>query len=1505
MDPPGADAPGPRGNGSTTTTATDPTRNTTPPSPTASTTTTTTHIQPPPPAASEKALHVSRSTSSTASATPDIDKTHTGDIESGNTQNGGDDNKKKRSWNPLRWREIPPIPDKPQMSKEASAGVLSNLTFHWIGDFMKVGYLRPLHENDLPNVPPARKAHALSSRLHASFTRRLARGDRHPLFWALNETFFFDFWLAGGCRLLTDLFLVMTPLALKYLIRFAAEAYAAQHTPGAAQPSVGRGVGLAVGIAAMQMCASFAMGQFLYRGMVTGGQARAALIGAIFDKSLRISPRARAGGGGDGTAGAEAATGTQKKKGKKGRDSDQPPAEGWTNGHITNLMSTDSHRVDSVCAWFHIIWTSPVTIILTLVLLLINISYSALAGYALLLLGFPAIGSLIRVLTAKRRLVNKITDRRVGLTQEILMGARFVKYYAWEESFLRQLKRLRADEVRAVQFLLGLRSGVIAAGMSLPVFAAMLAFITYSLKGNGLSPDAIFSSLALFNALRMPLNMLPVVISQAVDAWVSIKRIEAFLKAEEIQGHREVTNAEKMGDGTAIEIVGGGFTWEKASAAEDEQKGGRKRGAEAPLLREEIKEAKRREKEEEKAGSAQRTAKNTTTSGTPAEEAPPFQLKDVNLSFARDELVAIVGSVGSGKTSLLAAIAGEMRQTDGTIRQSARLAYCPQSAWIQNASVRDNIVFGKPLDAEWYQRVIYACALQPDLDMLPDGDATEIGERGITISGGQKQRVNIARAIYFDAEIVLMDDPLSAVDAHVGRHLFDEAICGLLRGKCRVLATHQLHVLERCDRVMWIEDGNVKAVGTYAELMGAEEGFRTLVGEYGKKYEEEQRRKAEAAASKPALDDDDDDDDDDESPSESGQDDTTAPAGAMDEIRKIESHKKKPKEAHPAVPTKPLMQTEERATSSVGWDVYKAYIRASGTYLSAPGIVGMLILSQGANIMMTLWLSYWTSDEFGLPNGTYIGVFAALGVAQSVLMFLFAFWLTIAGTTSSKVLMGRAMERVLRAPMSFFDTTPIGRIVNRFSKDVDVMDNNLTDAIRMYFFTLVMVFSVFILIIVYFYYFVIALVPLTILFLFAASYYRSSAREVKRHESVLRSVVYAKFGEALTGIATIRAYGLQEHFMSELYQSIDRMDAAYFITFANQRWLSLRLDIIGNLLVFTTGILVVTSRFSVSPSIAGVVLSYILQIVMMIQWMIRQLAEVENAMNSTERIHYYGTSLPSEAALHTNAAVHLPPSWPSAGAIEFRDVEMRYRPGLPLVLQGVNLDIKGGERIGIVGRTGAGKSSVMSALFRLVELENGSIWIDGVDIKTLGLHDLRSKLAIIPQDPTLFRGTVRSNLDPFDQHTDEELWAALRRSYLVDDHGPEDSDGKITLSTPVLDAGENFSLGQRQLMALARALVRNSRIIVCDEATSSVDHETDRKIQRTMREGFKGRTVLCIAHRLGTVVGYDRVVVMEKGAVVEVGSPRELWERGGRWRGMCERGGIKEEDFEAAEREEE
>ncbi|KAH7132043.1 P-loop containing nucleoside triphosphate hydrolase protein [Dendryphion nanum] len=1374
---------------------------------------------------------------------------------------------RRKKWykkmNPLKWGEKPPVPKERTVCPEYGASPLSLLTFQWMAPLMSVGYKRPLQHNDLWLVNPTRSTDVMVSRLQTSFKLRRSQGKKRPLLGAMFDTFKWEFIIGGLCQLTASVIQSIAPFVLRYLISFAVRAYVAQHSDQPAPP-IGEGIGLVVGITALQFFQSLTTNHFMYRGMMVGGEARAVLIAVIFDKAMKLSGRAKAGGQAileapppEIKAGSDEERKWYKKllkKKQKEVNSSNPKAdegvagggEGWGNGRIINLMSTDTYRVDQASGFFHMIWCSPIAILVTIALLLVNLTYSALSGLGLLIITMPLLGRAVRSLFRRRMAINKITDQRVSLTQEILQAVRFVKYFGWETSFLERVDAIRRREIRGVQILLAIRNGIMAVGMSMPVFASMLSFITYSLTGNDLDPAPIFSSLALFNSLRIPLNFLPLVIGQVIDANASVKRIQEFLLAEEAEDSAEWDYNAK----DAVVMKEADFTWERHPTQEADP---------VPTGAAADKKAAKKAKKDQRASvqSEKGTPSPPSTAHSPHEEEAPFQIKDLNISIGRKELVAIIGGVGSGKSSLLAALAGDMRKTQGHVTIGASRAFCPQYAWIQNASVRENIIFGKEYKNKWYNDVVDACALRPDLEMLPNGDKTEIGERGITVSGGQKQRMNIARAIYFDADIVLMDDPLSAVDAHVGRHIMDNAICGLLKDKCRILATHQLHVLNRCDRIIWVDEGRVQAVDTFDNLMANNQDFQALMMMTAKEETREEQ----------------------EEPNED----------------EVEGEKKTAKKKKGKKPAAALMQEEDRSVKSVSWGVWIAYIKAGGGMWVAPLVVGSLILSQGANIATSLWLSWWTSNKFGFSTGTYIGVYASLGFSQALLMFAFSIAVSVYGTEAGKVMLHRAITRVLRAPMSFFDTTPLGRITNRFSKDIDVMDNTLTDAIRMYFMTLAMIVSVFILIISYYYYYAIALGPLFILFMASAAYYRASAREVKRHESVLRSNVFARFSEAVMGTSTIRAYGLQDQFSRSVRAAVDDMNSAYYLTFANQRWLSVRLDVIGILLVFTTGILVVTSRFSVNPSIAGLVLSYILTIVQMIQFTVRQLAEVENNMNATERIHHYGTQLEEEAPLHMG---EVRPTWPEHGEIVFKQVEMRYRDGLPLVLKGLDMHVAAGERIGVVGRTGAGKSSIMSTLFRLVELSGGSITIDGVDISTIGLHDLRSKLAIIPQDPTLFKGTIRSNIDPFNEHSDLELWSALRQADLVSNEATiDDKSGRIHLDSVVEEEGLNFSLGQRQLMALARALVRGSQIIVCDEATSSVDFETDQKIQKTIVDGFKGKTLLCIAHRLKTIISYDRICVMDAGTIAELDTPLRLYEAGGIFRGMCDRSGIRRDDF--------
>lgn len=780
----------------------------------------------------------------------------------------------------------------------------------------------------------------MAERLQIAFKRRRENGGKRPLLGAMFDTFKWEFIIGGLCQLTASVIQSIAPFVLRYLIDFAVRAYVAQRSNRPA-PNIGEGVGLVIGITALQFFQSLATNHFMYRGMMVGGEARAVLIAVIFDKAMKLSGRAKAGGKAILEAPPpEVKPGSVeerkwykrslKKKQKelntpKGQEGIAGGGEGWGNGRIINLMSTDTYRIDQASGFFHMVWCSPIAILVTVALLIVNLTYSALSGLGLLLITMPLLGMAVQSLFRRRVAINKITDQRVSLTQEILQAVRFVKYFGWETSFLERVQAIRRREIRGVQVLLAIRNGIMAVGMSMPVFASMLSFITYSLTGNGLNPAPIFSSLALFNSLRIPLNFLPLVIGQVIDANASVKRIQEFLLAEEAEDSAEWDYEAK----DAVVMKAADFTWERHPSQENEDKPGGDAAA--------AKKAAKKAKKDKKAGIQPDTSATPSPPGTattPEEEEQPFQIKDLNLSIGRKELVAIIGGVGSGKSSLLAALAGDMRKTEGHVTIGASRAFCPQYAWIQNATVRDNIIFGKEYKSKWYNAVVDACALRPDLDMLPNGDKTEIGERGITVSGGQKQRMNIARAIYFDADIVLMDDPLSAVDAHVGRHIMDNAICGLLKDKCRILATHQLHVLNRCDRIIWVDQGRVQAVDTYDNLMANNTDFQNLMTMTAKEEQKEEQ----------------------EEPNED----------------EIEGEKKTARKKKGRKPAAALMQEEDRAVKSVAWSVWIEYIKAGGGKWVAPLVVGTLVLSQGANIATSLWLSWWTSNKWGYSEGEYV-----------------------------------------------------------------------------------------------------------------------------------------------------------------------------------------------------------------------------------------------------------------------------------------------------------------------------------------------------------------------------------------------------------------------------------------------------------------------------------------------------------------------------------------------------
>lgn len=761
--------------------------------------------------------------------------------------------------------------------------------------------------------------------MKANFQDNHTQGSKRPLAKALFQTFKTDVAIGALAALTSTLVQVLVPFVVRFIITYAVEDYKARSL-GIPGPPIGRGVGLVVGITVMQILGSMGYNHFFYRGMLAGGQVRSALISMIFDKAMTISGRAKAGGQVEVPPAGLKPTSKEEKKffwrqlaRRSGTPAQEQGPEVWANGRIVNLMSVDTSRIDQASGWFHMVWTAPLGLIVTIVLLLVNLSYSALVGIALFFTATPLVALIVRAMFKRRRKINRLTDERITMTQEVLQAIRFVKYYAWEADFLARLGDVRQREIRGIRYLLGNRNTAISMGSAIPIFSSMLTFITSSLTNHALEPATTFSSLALFNQLRLPLIMFPMVIGLVTDALQSLKRIEQFLQAEDAVE----TNVECQ-DGLAVDLRNASFTWEKSRPPSSNDPASKKSKGE-----------KTKKMQTDLPGSAAlRNEANTTNSGAGTStgelesERPPFTLNEINLQVRASELIAVIGTVGSGKTSLLSAIAGDMRRISGALEARGRRAFCPQVAWIQNATLRDNIVFGHEFVEEKFDRVVKGCSLDYDLKILPHGSFTEIGERGINLSGGQKQRVSLGRAIYSDADVVLLDDPLGAVDPHVGASIMEHAICGLLKDKCRILVTHQLHVLPACDRIVIMDKGSVIACDTFENLMAGNAIFQQMMMSVTTtEKKDEAVEMAEEASAQPE-------------PIEKSQE--------------------------------ALMQQEDQQTSGISNAVYLDYWRSTGSLFIPPVILLLMILAQGGSIMTNLWLAWWSDNQFGYSNGAYV-----------------------------------------------------------------------------------------------------------------------------------------------------------------------------------------------------------------------------------------------------------------------------------------------------------------------------------------------------------------------------------------------------------------------------------------------------------------------------------------------------------------------------------------------------
>jgi len=786
------------------------------------------------------------------------------------------------------------------------------------------------------------------------------------------------------------------------------------------------------------------------------------------------------------------------------------------------------------------------------------------------------------------------------------------------------------------------------------------------------------------------------------------------------------------------------------------------------------------------------------------------------------------------------------------------------------------------------------------LDILPGGDMTEIGEKGINLSGGQKQRISLARAMYFDADVYLLDDPLSAVDSHVGKHIFDKVIGprGKLRKKTRIFVTHGVGFLPQVDQIIVLQDGRISEVGTYTELLQNEGAFseflKTFASEQNAEENEPTPRTESVLRDVPENTDGIDlsfqrsnsrlerrDSLMDGQPFRRKRADSLSVVTI--DTADLDCQFTRPDEQH----EDKIIEEEKSETGRVKFAVFWAYAKSVRVYL-AIGIVLFIVVAEIASVASGIWLARWssanvTSDD---ERDMYLGVYGGLGFLQALSVLISALCLAVGSKIASRYLHQSILVNVMHSPMSFFETTPLGRIVNRFSKDISTIDDMVPMSLANFLRTFCGVLGTIVAISFATPIFLAVILPLGFFYLFVQRVYVATSRQLKRIESVSRSPIFNNFFETINGASTIRAFGQQQRLIRDNYYRVDENHVAFYPGTSANRWLALRLEFVGNLIILFAALFAVISRESIESGLVGLSISYALQITNTLNWMVRMSSELETNIVSVERVKEYSEA-PTEAEwiIPDNRP---PDEWPDAGNIVIEDFDLKYREGLPLVLKQINCDIKPGEKIGIVGRTGAGKSTLTLALFRILERAGGRIMVDGVDIAKIGLQDLRSRLTIIPQDPVIFSGNLRLNLDPFESHTDEELWKILELSHLKNFvSGLEEG-----LLYPISEEGGNLSVGQRQLVCLARALLRKSKVLVLDEATAAVDLETDELIQQTIRREFSDRTVFTIAHRLNTIMDYTRIMVLDKGFVVEFDSPENLLAQRGIFYSMAQDAGL-------------
>mmetsp|Transcript_6430 Transcript_6430/g.9093 ORF Transcript_6430/g.9093 Transcript_6430/m.9093 type:complete len:1412 (+) Transcript_6430:44-4279(+) len=1373
--------------------------------------------------------------------------------------------------------EIPPIQYKTRPgieSPEVSANIFSKLIFWWAQPlFDRASYLHQRgkavkHEDLIPladfdkgdvigrkfekgwskvqkNLETEQGDSPSSTQAQEEKTKMLVRSLQSSIMSVIGRRFV----VAGIIKFGNSTLQFGFPLLLNALLKFIEETDTGKIDESDASWERYKGYWLSV-LLLLCMAAKAVTENFYFQAVHRAGyQAKAAVSTAVYSKALRLSSAER---------------------------------QGTTLGELVNLMQVDATKIEMFVPQIHVLWDGLFQIIGYMAILYNLIGWPCFAGLVVMILAGPLQGVIMGKLFGLNRQLVKHTDDRVKVMNEALQGIRCVKMYSWETSFEKNIGQTRATELnflKHVAYLRGFSRSYISA---LPGVVAATSFIVYSFATDEtVKASTLFGALLAFDQLRFPLLFYPMALAQYAQAQVSIERISRFLGMAEVQLVARKNVPEGISGGE-IKVENAEIYWSDPSIPID------KKTDDDSFL-----DGSSHSSTKNASGEADLTSTDDDESlSSQSQNFPKAVLKDINLRVAPGELCAVIGRVGSGKSTLCSAILNETILADGgNVSIDGSIAYAAQSPWILNASLRENILFGLPMDEDKYNEVLSICQLSHDLLMLEDGDMTEIGERGINLSGGQKQRVSVARAAYADADVIILDDPLSALDPEVGKKLFDECIVAFLKGKTRLLVTNQLQCLEHCDTVVALGKGHIIEQGGYQELMETGGEVQRILNNLKEPSEKKNSSSGGVTSDK------------------------KAPEEAVGEIEKI-SEVKKENETTKDVKGGNLTTEEERNVGAVKLSIYKKYLQAGGGYWRFTALFSVFILCSAITLLNGVWVSVWTSDASyeRHPMSFYTSLYAATAVGLGFATFLRSYSTARFGIKASYNLHNNVLASVLRAPMSFFDTTPTGRIISRFSKDMYSIDVELCDFLDFFLF---MSLSVLVSLGTIMYVtpiFGVAIVPILFVYIRILNYFREVSRETKRLESISRSPVYTHFSETLGGLSTIRAYNQATRFNETFDDVLDQNIRAYYTNKTADRWLSVRLELIGAAIAGIASLLATyvvvndsvtgggTSNFA---SLAGLSISSGITVTGLLNWGVRMFAQLEASMNSCERVLHYTENISHEAPFSSSAleahaksgiakvsdpsayavvasggkAVYPSNEWPVSGSITLSNLTMRYRFNTPLVLKGLDVSIAGGERIGVVGRTGSGKSSLLLCLMRIVEPElsanstyESPITIDGVDVLRIGLNDLRTKLGIIPQNPVLFSGTVRSNLDPFDQYDDSTIWNALDKCGMKEkvESMPEE------LGAAVAEYGDNLSQGQRQLLCLGRALLRQCRILLLDEATSSVDFETDREIQRTLREEFVNSTVLTIAHRVNTIMDSDKILVMKDGCAAEFGAPEDL-----------------------------